>query len=89
MTNTELFLAVAVAAVLVALIFVLVQLSDLEKKYKYLHRCLDERVDKWRLECTDREAKEMRECINAIEKHLGIELVKQPARMAVKTGEIK
>ena len=89
MTNPDLFLAVAVAALLVALIYVLVQLSDLESKYKHLARCWDEKVDKWRLEATDREAKEMREHIDAIENHLGIALVKEPARMVVKTGETK
>jgi hypothetical protein len=89
MTNTELYLAVAVAAVLVALIYVLVWLSDLEKKYKSLNRYLDEKVDKWRLDATDRTAKGIQEHIDAIENHLGIVLIKEPARMVVKTGETK
>jgi hypothetical protein len=93
MTNTELFLTIAVASVLIALVFTFAQLSNLEKKYKRLYDRIDDRIDdcakKWSLERTDKEAREMREHINAIERHLGIVLVEEPARLVVKTGEPK
>jgi hypothetical protein len=63
--------------------------ANLNKQFDYLNNRIDERAQKWELEYIDREAKEMREHINAIEKHLNITLVKEPARIVVKAGESK
>lgn len=89
MTNTEIFLAIVAGVVLINLVITYAQLSNLEKKYKYLEDRIDTRAKKWELECTDNEAKETREHIRAIEKHLGIQVVKAPAKMVVKIGESK
>ena len=89
MTNTEIFLAIVAGVVLINLVITYVQISNLEKKYRYLEDRIDTRAKKWELECTDNEAQETRERLYAIENHLGIRVVKAPARMVVKTGESK
>ena len=87
MSYTEIFLAVVAGVVLINLAITFAQLSNLEKKYRYLEDRIDTRAKKWELECIDNEAKETREHLYAIEKHLGIQVVKAPARLVVKTGD--
>ena len=89
MTNTEIFLAVVAGVVFINLVITFAQLSNLEKKYRYLDDRIDGRAKRWELECTDMKAIEMREHIAAIENYLGIEVVKAPSKMVVKTGESK
>jgi len=91
MSYTDIYIAFAIASVVIAFVFYYVfsWLSELDSKYKYLNDRIDDCAKKWNLEGTDREAKEMRERIDAIERHLGIALVREPARLVVKTGESK
>jgi predicted Holliday junction resolvase-like endonuclease len=94
MSEYEVWFFLLVAIVILFVIWYLLDaISNLNRKFKYLDDRMDNRMDdcakKWSLERTDREAKEMREHIDAIEKHLGITLVEEPARLVVKTGEPK
>lgn len=93
MTNTEIFLAVVAGVVFTNLVITFVQLSNLEKKYRYLKDRIDDRVSdcakRWDIEDTNRKAKNMQDHIDAIERHLGIVMVEEPARLMVKTGESK
>jgi hypothetical protein len=91
MSYTDIYIAFAIASVVIAFVFYYVfsWLSELDSKYKYLNDRIDDCAKKWNLEYIDREAKEMREHLYAIENHLGIVMVKEPARLVAKNGEPK
>jgi predicted Holliday junction resolvase-like endonuclease len=81
------FFLLAAIVILFVLWYLLDAISNLNRKFKYLEDRIDTRAKKWELECIDNEAQETREHIRAIENHLGIQVVKAPARMVVKTGD--
>jgi predicted Holliday junction resolvase-like endonuclease len=83
------FFLLAAIVILFVLWYLLDAISNLNRKFKYLEDQIFDCAKKWMLECTDNEAKEMKEQIHAIERHLGIALIREPARLVVKTGEPK
>jgi hypothetical protein len=83
------FFLLAAIVILFVLWYLLDAISNLNSKFKYLDDRIYDCAKKWNLEYIDREAKEMREHLYAIENHLGIVMVKEPARLVAKNGEPK